>query len=133
MLEWADASWANRIDLPSTGGKLPGLASISIMDGATVPVSIVYWQCKKLKCKCRSSLAAKVQEMASAEQDLYFARVRPAAEAGAQGRRGLYVKIGSQFHLPADVAPDANWAVACSGQDFAVWLAGGAGDSGRSL
>ena len=72
-------------------------------------------------------------EILVAEQDLYFARVRPAAEAGAQGRHGLYVKIGSQFHLPADVAPDANWAVACSGQDFAVWLAGGAGDSGGSL
>ena len=43
MLEWAGASWANRIDLASTGGKLSSLASISIMDGATVPVSIFYW------------------------------------------------------------------------------------------
>ena len=66
-------------------------------------------------------------EILVAEQDLYFARVAPAAEAAAQGRRGLYVKIGPRFHLPAGVAPGAGWAVATSGQDFAVWLAGDGG------
>ena len=69
-------------------------------------------------------------EILAAEQDLYLARVAPAAEAAARGRRGLYVKIGPRFHLPAGVAPGAGWAVATSGQDFAVWLAGDGG--GRS-
>ena len=88
MLEWTDASWANRTDLASTGGKLSGLAPIAIKDGATVPVSIFYWQCEKLKRKCRSSLAAEVQEMANAEQDLYFNRLMW-AEVGLRGHLDL--------------------------------------------
>ena len=106
MLEWTDASWANRIDLASTGGKLSGLAPISIMDGATVPVSIFYWQCEKLKRKCRSSLASEVQEMANAEQDLYFNRLMW-AEVGLGRHSDLNEPLNDVLQVPATIIIDA--------------------------
>ena len=106
MLEWAGASWANRIGLASTGGKLSGLAPISIKDGSTVPVSLFYWQCEKLKRKCRSSLAAEVQEMANAEQDLYFNRLMW-AEVGLGRRLDLNEPTNDVIQVPAVIIIDA--------------------------
>ena len=106
MLEWTDASWANRVDLASTGGKISGLAPITIKDGKTVPVTLFYWQCEKLKRKCRSSLAAEVQEMANAEQDLYFNRLMW-AEVGLGRRLDLSEPTTDVLQVPAIILIDA--------------------------
>ena len=106
MLEWTDASWANRVDLASTGGKISGLAPITIKDGKTVPVALFYWQCEKLKRKCRSSLAAEVQEMANAEQDLYFNRLMW-ADVGLGRRLDLSEPTTDVLQVPAFILIDA--------------------------
>ena len=72
------------------------------MDGATVPVSICYWQCEKLKRKCRSSLAAEVQEMANAEQDLYFNRLMW-AEVGLGRHLDLNEPLNDVLQVPATI------------------------------
>jgi len=65
-------------------------------------------------------VASSKVDILAAEQDLYVARVAPGQDE--EGKHGLYVKMGSKFHIPEDLAPPHPWKVESSGLNFAVWL-----------
>ena len=67
---------------------------------------IFYWEREKLKRTCRSSLAAEVQEMAHAAQDLYFTR-RMWAEVGLGRRLDLHEPLKDVLQVPAVIIIDA--------------------------
>ena len=74
MVCWSDASWANRPDGTSAGGYLIGLCDRKILDGAKTHVTMVSWNSNKLRRVARSSLAAEVQAMSNAEDELHLVR-----------------------------------------------------------
>jgi hypothetical protein len=71
---WSDASWANRKEGNSTGGYLIGIGNKEILEGAKGHLTIVNWATNKLKRVARSSLAAELQAMANAEDELHLCR-----------------------------------------------------------
>ena len=73
-IAWSDASWANRRDAHSTGGYIIGLTSDKLMKGERTHVSVVSWGTNKLKRVAKSSLAAEVQAMSIAEDELHLVR-----------------------------------------------------------
>jgi hypothetical protein len=74
FLCWSDASWANRKNFSSTGGYLIGIGGKDISEGARGHVSIVSWSSNKLRRVARSSLAAELQALANAEDELHLVR-----------------------------------------------------------
>ena len=71
---WSDASWANRSCGSSTGGYLLGLCSREVLNGKKSHVTVASWSTNKLKRVARSSLAAEVQALAVAEDELHLTR-----------------------------------------------------------
>jgi hypothetical protein len=71
---WSDASWANRRDLSSTGGFIIGMTDSRLLTGEKCHTSVVGWGSNKLKRVARSSLAAELQAMAIAEDELHLVR-----------------------------------------------------------
>ena len=65
---------ANRRDGKSTGGYLIGMSSNALLSGDRTHVTIVSWSTNKLKRVARSSLAAEVQAMSNAEDELHVVR-----------------------------------------------------------
>lgn len=82
MAAWSDASWANRKSGNSTGGYLIGLCNESVLDGERGHVSIVSWSTNKLKRVARSSMAAEMQALANAEDELHLCRLAWAEFSG---------------------------------------------------
>jgi hypothetical protein len=75
LVAWSDASWANRRDGKSTGGFLIGICGEEVLDGKRGHVSIVSWGTNKLKRVARSSMAAEMQALANAEDELHLCRL----------------------------------------------------------
>ena len=75
LVAWSDASWANRRDGKSTGGFLVGICGESVLDGKRGHVSVVSWGTNKLKRVARSSMAAEMQALANAEDELHLCRL----------------------------------------------------------
>ena len=75
LVAWSDASWANRRDGKSTGGFIIGICGESVLDGKRDHVSIVSWGTNKLKRVARSSMAAEMQALANAEDELHLCRL----------------------------------------------------------
>ena len=72
---WSDAAWANRPDGLSTGGYVIGIAPEEILDGKRTPVGWVSHRSGKLQRVARSSLAAEVQALTVAEDELFMLRM----------------------------------------------------------
>ena len=75
LVAWSDASWANRKDGKSTGGFLIGICGEGVLDGKREHVSIISWGTNKLKRVARSSMAAEMQALANAEDELHLCRL----------------------------------------------------------
>jgi hypothetical protein len=75
LIAWSDTSWANRKDGKSTGGYLIGLTGHSVLEGERGHVTIVSWGTNKLKRVARSSMAAEMQALANAEDELHLCRL----------------------------------------------------------
>jgi hypothetical protein len=75
FIAWSDASWANRKSGSSTGGFLIGLCGKNVLEGKREHVTIVSWSTNKLKRVARSSMAAEVQALANAEDELHLTRL----------------------------------------------------------
>ena len=75
LIAWSDASWANRRDGKSTGGFLRGICGEQVLDGQRGHVSVVSWGTNKLKRVARSSMAAEMQALANAEDELHLCRL----------------------------------------------------------
>ena len=75
IVAWSDASWANRRDGKSTGGFLIGICGEGVLDGNRGHVSIISWGTNKLKRVARSSMAAEMQALANAEDELHLCRL----------------------------------------------------------
>ena len=73
-IAWSDASWANRHDACSTGGYIIGLTSDKLMKGEKTHVSVISWGTNELRRVAKSSLAAEVQAMSNAEDELHLVR-----------------------------------------------------------
>ena len=74
MVAWSDASWANRKSGASTGFVI-GSCGKEVLSGETGHVTIVSWATNKLKRVARSSMAAEVQALANAEDELHLTRL----------------------------------------------------------
>ena len=72
---WSDAAWANRPDGLSTGGYVIGIAPEEILEGKRTPVGWVSHRSGKLQRVARSSLAAEVQALTVAEDELFMVRM----------------------------------------------------------
>ena len=70
VVGWSDAAWANRPDGLSTGGYVIGIAPEDILDGKRTPVGWISHRSGKLQLVARSSLAAEVQALTVAEDEL---------------------------------------------------------------
>ena len=75
LVAWSDASWANRKDGSSTGGYIIGITSQEVLDGKRGHVSVVSWNTNKLRRVARSSMAAEMQALANAEDELHLCRL----------------------------------------------------------
>jgi hypothetical protein len=75
LVAWSDASWANRKSGSSTGGYIIGITSQDVLDGKRGHVSVVSWNTNKLKRVARSSMAAEMQALANAEDELHLCRL----------------------------------------------------------
>ena len=75
LVAWSDASWANRRDGKSTGGFLIGICGDEVLRGVRSHISIVSWGTNKLKRVARSSMAAEMQALANAEDELHLCRL----------------------------------------------------------
>jgi hypothetical protein len=75
LVAWSDASWANRRDGKSTGGYIVGICGEKVLGGVRDDVSIVSWSTNKLKRVARSSMAAEMQALANAEDELHLCRL----------------------------------------------------------
>ena len=75
LVAWSDASWANRKSGHSTGGYIIGLCGTDILQGTRGHVTIASWATNKLKRVARSSMAAEVQALANAEDELHLTRL----------------------------------------------------------
>ena len=83
FVAWSDASWANRKSGSSTGGYIVGMCGPGVLEGKREHVTIVSWSTNKLKRVARSSLAAEVQALANAEDELHLTRLAWAEMNGA--------------------------------------------------
>ena len=83
FVAWSDASWANRKSGSSTGGYIIGMCGPEVLEGKRNHVTIVSWSTNKLKRVARSSLAAEVQALANAEDELHLTRLAWAEINGA--------------------------------------------------
>ena len=75
MIVWTDASWANRKSGGSTGGYIVGLTNEDVLNGSKGHVTVVNWNTNKLKRVARSSMAAEMQALANAEDELHLCRL----------------------------------------------------------
>ena len=75
LVAWSDASWANRKDGKSTGGYIVGICGNNVLEGVQEHVSVVSWSTNKLKRVARSSMAAEMQALANAEDELHLCRL----------------------------------------------------------
>ena len=75
LVVWSDASWANRRDGKSTGGYLLGICGSNVLKGLRGHISVVSWGTNKLKRVARSSMAAEMQALANAEDELHLCRI----------------------------------------------------------
>ena len=75
LVAWSDASWANRRDGSSTGGYLIGMCGSKVITGERGHISIVTWSTNKLRRVARSSMAAEMQALANAEDELHLCRM----------------------------------------------------------
>ena len=75
LVAWSDASWANRRDGSSTGGYMIGITGQDILDGKRGHVTVVSWNTNKLRRVARSSMAAEMQALANAEDELHLCRL----------------------------------------------------------
>jgi hypothetical protein len=75
MVAWSGASWANRKDGKSTGGFIVGLCARPVLKGERGHITIVSWATNKLKRVARSSMAAEMQALANAEDELHLCRL----------------------------------------------------------
>jgi hypothetical protein len=82
MVAWSDASWANRKSGNSTGGYLIGLCGNDVLEGTRGHVTIVTWSSNKLRRVARSSMAAEMQALANAEDQLHLCRLAWAEFSG---------------------------------------------------
>ena len=70
-----DAAHANRPDLSSTSGHLVFGAHPNIMNGQTVPISLLGWSSRKIRRKVRSSLGAEASAMSTGLEHTDLLRV----------------------------------------------------------
>ena len=75
LVAWSDASWANRKDGSSTGGFLIGLCGEKMIKGERGHITIITWGTNKLRRVARSSMAAEMQALANAEDELHLCRI----------------------------------------------------------
>ena len=105
LVAWSDASWANRRDGKSTGGFLIGICGAEVLAGTRSHVSIVSWGTNKLKRVARSSMAAEMQALANAEDELHLCRL---AWLEFNGKRVDLNHVNECLHeIPGTVIIDA--------------------------
>jgi len=105
LVAWSDASWANRRDGKSTGGFLVGICGEGVLAGKRDHVSIVSWGTNKLKRVARSSMAAEMQALANAEDELHLCRL---AWLEFNGRQVDLNRVNECLHeIPGTVIIDA--------------------------
>ena len=105
FVTWSDASWANRKDMTSTGGFLTGCCGDDVVSGQQGHISVISWGGNKLKRIARNSLAAELQALANAEDELHITR---AAWAELQGETlDLDNPSETVARIPGIVAIDA--------------------------
>ena len=75
LVAWSDASCASRKDGSSTGGYMIGITGQEILDGKRGHVTVVSWNTNKLRRVARSSMAAEMQALANAEDELHLCRL----------------------------------------------------------
>ena len=76
FVAWSDAAVGNRRDHSSSGGYIVAASEPGIACGKAAPLNLISWKSGKLPRIARSSLAAEIQALSIAEEELMFTRLQ---------------------------------------------------------